>query len=123
MNNIPLTDLKALKGIQFIPLSEAKAKLSEVVRKSSTEKYRVVITTNGRPSCILLPYEECVELLNRSAEQLPVRRTTIETWKKEKENRQRIRQTITSLFDISRLTRKGQKKYKKEWLDEYTPSS
>lgn len=44
--------------MKTLPLSEAKAKLSELIEKVSTTDEEVVITKNGRPAGVLVSPEE-----------------------------------------------------------------
>lgn len=44
--------------MKTLPLSEAKAKLSELVEKVSTSDEEIVITKNGRPASVLVSPEE-----------------------------------------------------------------
>jgi antitoxin YefM len=44
--------------MKTLPLSEAKAKLSELIEKVSTSDEEIVITRNGRPAGVLVSPEE-----------------------------------------------------------------
>lgn len=44
--------------MKTLPLSEAKAKLSELIEKVSTNNEEIVITKNGRPAGVLVSSEE-----------------------------------------------------------------
>jgi antitoxin YefM len=46
------------RDMKTLPLSEAKAKLSELVEKLHTNDEEVVITKNGRPAGVLVSPEE-----------------------------------------------------------------
>ncbi|MBI3541068.1 MAG: hypothetical protein HY073_02885 [Deltaproteobacteria bacterium] len=45
---------------------------------------------------------------------VPEKVITMEEWRKGAEKRKKVRDSILSLFDMKSLSRKGQKKYKKE---------
>lgn len=116
-------DLNDILSVDFLPLSEAKAKLSEQMRKISLQGRRIAITTNGRPTAVLLGYQDFLDLL-RSA--LPV---TIQSpqdildysqWKKGSLIRKQVSDSIDQLFDATQLSRKGQKPYKQEKVREFT---
>lgn len=115
------SDFNNLLAMEFIPLSEAKAKLSEQVRKT-LEKKRVAITTNGKPTAVLISYQEYLDLLRKlpgSQEDDPIRIIDIEEWKKERPQRLKVRDSIQELFGASKLSRKGQKTYKKETVRDF----
>jgi len=44
--------------VKSIPLTQAKARLSELVERLILEKEHIVITKHGKPVATLLPYEE-----------------------------------------------------------------
>ena len=44
--------------MKSIPLTQAKARLSELVERLILEKEHIVITKHGKPVATLLPYEE-----------------------------------------------------------------
>ena len=68
-------DFSNLLSIEFLPLSEVKAKLSEVVNTSLTKSKRIAITTNGRPTAVLLSYSDFLSLLSI----IPKKRASCET--------------------------------------------
>lgn len=102
-----------IRKIEFQPLSEAKAHLSHVVRTLSPER-RVAITTNGRPTAVLLSYDDYLSLLPPQSHSYTPRRISMEEWERDEPNRIAIRDSIANLFDVKSLSRKGQKKYKAE---------
>lgn len=111
-----------LLTMEFVPLSEAKAKLSEQMRLIASGRRRVGITCNGRPSAVLMSYEDFIHLL-RSSEREQGRDLEktydFSEWKKSKPKRLKVRDSILGLFDAGNLSRKGQKKYKKEKVREF----
>lgn len=62
-----------LLSMEFAPLSEVKAKLSEQMRLIASEGKRIVITCNGKPSAVLLSYEDYLSLIRLSSEKTKVR--------------------------------------------------
>lgn len=115
----PLFDLR---GMTFVPLSEAKAKLSEFLRKITSDRVRLAVTTNGRPTAVVLSYEDYLDLLK----QLPTPPAedagevlSLEEWKKGSAERKRVSASIRDLFNYDSLPRKGRKRYKKELLREF----
>jgi len=119
-------DFHNLLSMEFLPLSEAKAKLSEQVRKLVAEGKRLAITTNGRPTAVMLSYGDYLELLRKTAPsdaQSPFKVIDFDQWQKEARKRKMISDSISRLFDVSKLSRKGQKSYKKEKVREFQRKS
>lgn len=115
------TDFSDLRSVDFAPLSEAKAKLSEFIRRLSGGK-RIVLTTNGRPTAVLISYRDFLSLLSPAGSPGPEPGADVirlEDWEKDRPKREKIKQTILGLFDVASLSRKGQKAYKKEKVDEF----
>lgn len=115
-------DFMDLRAIEFVPLSEVKAKLSEFVRKTSSGAKRVALTTNGRPSAVLMSYEDYLKFMGQRADveaKYPIRKISLSAWRKEKANQESVRDTILNLFDPSKLSRKGQKNYKARLIRRY----
>ncbi len=113
------TPYNSLLDTEFIPLSEAKAKLSEQIRKTPSK--RIVITQNGKPSTVLMSYEDYLKLIQQIPEKIPQKFKIIDfdEWKKSFPQRRKVSKAISKLFDTSTLSRKGQKSYKKETVDEF----
>lgn len=109
----------SLLDTEFISLSEVKAKLSEQIRKTPTK--RIVITQNGKPTTVLLSYEDYLHLLRQLPFEASQNKKVInfEEWKKTFPQRRKVSQSISKLFNVSTLSRKGQKSYKKEKVDEF----
>lgn len=53
----------------FRLVSEAKARLSELVRRLTPGSKRIVITTNGKPSAVILSYQDYLDLMSEVEEQ------------------------------------------------------
>jgi prevent-host-death family protein len=52
-----------MKVQDYIPVSTAKSRLLEVLRRIEEQHANIVITKNGMPKAILLPYEDFEGLL------------------------------------------------------------
>jgi antitoxin YefM len=52
-----------MKIEEYMSISEAKARLLEVLRRIEEQHGKVVITKNGIPKAVLLPYEDFEGLL------------------------------------------------------------
>jgi prevent-host-death family protein len=118
-------DYLDLRAIDFAPLSEVKAKLSEYVRLLGRK--RIALTTNGRPSAVLMSYEDYLNLSQggggaEAAQEAPIQRISLAEWKKDSKNRETVRDSILGLFDADRLARKGQKDYKRKLVKTYRES-
>ncbi len=107
-----------LLNLEILPLSRVKATLSEQVNKVHASRKRVAITTNGFPRAVLISYEDFIDLLGKKSEP-PVPRIDYADWKRGEPGRLKARDSILGLFDMKRLSRKGQKAYKKDLVDEF----
>lgn len=109
-----------LRGMAFVPLSEAKAKLSEFMRRIGSGRERLAITTNGRPTAVLLSYDEYLRFLGSPEEGEDSQGDVIslEDWKKGSGKRKKVSASIRNLFNYDSLSRKGRKRYKKDLLRE-----
>jgi prevent-host-death family protein len=110
-------DFSNLLEMDFVPLTEIKAKLSEFVRKMVARSHRLTITTNGKPTAVLLPYSDFLELLRQRS--TPIANETeeimdIKDWRRGRAKRVEISRYIDGLFNPGQLSRKGQKGYKQE---------
>src|SRR5262245_55838591 len=113
----PLFDLR---GMAFVPLSEVKARLSEFLRRIVSGRERFAITTNGRPTAVVLSYRDYLALLGELPKGPPEeeKALSLEDWKKGSRERKRVSASIRNLFNFDSLPRKGRKSYKKDLLDE-----
>jgi len=103
--------MKPKPDLEDISIAETKARLSEKIKNTETRGRRYVITSHGKPKAVLLNYKDYIALIDEDD------RSTGETinlneWIKKKEGRQKVVDSVASLFDESKLTRKGQKEYK-----------
>src|SRR3989338_5827512 len=103
----------SIDNIDFEPLTEVKAKLSEKVAKVGEEKRLLAITLNGKPKVILVPYGEFLSWVqSRQQPAYQPRYLSLKEWDKEPKQRRSVTASIKNLFDFSQLERKGQKPYK-----------
>jgi prevent-host-death family protein len=111
-----------LQSIIFMPLSEAKARLSALVRQLMADHKSLILTTNGRPTAALLSYQEYLNLLTHkpSPSLENSRLISLKEWKQGRQKRQKVLESVTSLFDVPALGRKGQKKYKQEAVRDFS---
>jgi len=109
--------MKSTPDLEYISVAETKARLSEKIKNTKTRGRRYAITSHGKPKAVLLNYKDYIALVE---EDDPSTRETINLneWIKKKGERQRVVDSIASLFDESKLTRKGQKEYKNESVEE-----
>ncbi len=112
-----------IRGMEFLPLSEVKAKLSALMRLIIGQKKRMVVTTNGRPTAVMLSYKDYLELLKQTPAREDVagageveRTIDFEEWKRSRKQRRMASESIRRLFIPEELPRKGRKKYKEEML-------
>jgi prevent-host-death family protein len=115
-------DFSNLLSIEFVSLSEAKAKLSEQVRRVLAESKRVAITTNGKPTAVLLSYKDYLNLLQQLSKSPSAANEDIidlKQWKRGKNKRRKVVQSITKLFNPLALSRKGQKAYKRDMVRDF----
>src|SRR5579885_494407 len=97
--------LSDLRGMVFVPLSEAKAKLSEFMRRIAVGE-RLAVTTNGRPTAVILPYQDYLSLLSGPTETRPegeAKVLSLEEWKKGSRARKRVSASIRNLFNYDSL--------------------
>src|SRR5262249_52390808 len=108
-------DFSDLRRVDFIPLSEAKAKLSQFIRNVSHDRKRIALTTNGRPSAVILGYGDFIDLLDQLHPGSPKASKAIDfdEWEKSRSQREMVRDSLLKQFDPSKLSRKRQKYYKK----------
>jgi len=111
LNQTPVPTLSELETLRFATLSEVKAKLSEYVRALRPRERRVVITVAGKPAAVLIAYDEFVA---RSAAAPTEKVIQLEDWRRQRPERERVRDSILSMFDLGSLSRKGQKRYKRD---------
>lgn len=89
-----------------ISVAEMKAKLSEKIRTCRELDRTFVITSHGKPRAVLISYEA---YMGMTEERTPQRRINAKTWVQKRE----ATHDIKNLFDEKKLSRKGQKGYKR----------
>ena len=112
-------DYKNITKYLFDSLATVKAKLSAYILLVQKQQQILVITQRGKPAAVLLAYDEFQKILKQESRNPIVRSYTIEDWEAEQPNRIKVRDSITKLFDIKSLSRKGQKPYKAKKTREY----
>lgn len=103
-----------LSNIDFEPLTEVKAKLSEKVVRISETKRLLAVTVNGKPRAVLVPYTEFLNFIGQ--EKYTPRQLSLKEWEKESKHRRAVVRSIKELFDLPAMSRKGQKPYKRNAL-------
>lgn len=103
-----------LSNIDFEPLTEVKAKLSEKVGRIVETKRLLAVTVNGKPKAVLVPYSEFLDYIGQGT--YTPRQLSLKEWEKESQHRKEVVQSIKNMFDLSTLKRKGQKPYKRNAL-------
>lgn len=106
-----------LSNIDFEPLTEVKAKLSEKVGRVAETKRLLAVTVNGKPKAILVPYAEFLSFIGQG-EYTP-RRLSLMDWEKGSKHRKEVVRSVKNMFDLSALNRKGQKPYKADALKKF----
>ena len=104
--------MRRLTDLEYISVAEAKARLSEKLRRVTSRGRRFAITSHGKPQAVLMDYKEYLSLREKGgrgvAEEMSLR-----DWQKRKKSRRQVVRSVSSLFDEKHLSRKGQKGYKK----------
>ena len=106
-----------LSNIDFEPLTEVKAKLSEKVGRIGQTKRLLAVTVNGKPKAVLVPYAEFLGLIGQ--EEYTPRQLSLKEWEKESKHRKEVVRSVKNMFDLSTLNRKGQKPYKRNALKKF----
>lgn len=106
-----------LSNIDFEPLTEVKAKLSEKVARIAETKRLLAVTVNGKPKAILVPYSEFLSFIGQG-EYTP-RQLSLKEWEKGSKHRKEVVRSVKSMFDLSVINRKGQKPYKANALKKF----
>ncbi len=107
----------SLNNIDFEPLTEVKAKLSEKVATLGQQNRLLAITLNGKPKVMMVPYEQFLGWVGERG--YKPRQLNVKEWEKESKQRKEVSNSIKNLFDTSILSRKGQKPYKKNALKKF----
>ena len=104
-----------LRSLVFQPLSAVKARLSAYIRQLVPGQRRLVITNKGRPAAVLLAYQDYLSLLGNEAEptRIVLPALSLKQWRQDRRKREEVLAAVSNLFDIKSLSRKGQKRYKR----------
>ncbi|MBI4211010.1 MAG: type II toxin-antitoxin system Phd/YefM family antitoxin [Deltaproteobacteria bacterium] len=108
-----------LNNIDFEPLTEVKAKLSEKISLIEQKRRLLAITVNGKPKVMMVPYEEFLAMCGGGLSTYVPRKISLEEWKKQSVHRRAVSKSITDLFDMKSLSRKGQKPYKRDAVKKF----
>lgn len=109
----------SIQNIDFEPLTEVKAKLSEKVARVDRTRRLLAITLNGKPKAIVVPYQDFLDWIQNRPLSYEPRRFSFREWEKESPRRKEVSDSIKNLFDLSSLGRKGQKPYKSDALKKF----
>jgi prevent-host-death family protein len=105
--------MKLLEELEYVSVAETKAKLSEKLKSVESRGRRFAITSHGRPKAVIIGYKDYISLVeNASAPE--AKEMSFDDLRREVGQRKDIIGSVASLFDEKRLTRKGQKGYKRE---------
>lgn len=104
--------MKRPAELEYISVAETKAKLSEKLRSIESRGRRFAITSHGRPKAVIIGYKEYLSFSEKTSPSAP-KDISLDKWQKKAKNRKKIVESVVSLFDSSNLSRKGQKRYKR----------
>jgi prevent-host-death family protein len=99
-----------MSGEIAVSVAEAKAKLSEKIRACRELDRTFIITNHGKPRAVLMSYEAYARL---TEEEGTAREIDMASWHKTRRERKEVAREIKGLFDEKKLSRKGQKGYKR----------
>lgn len=108
--------MKMLSDLEYVSVAKTKARLSEKLRGVDANSRRYAITSHGRPMAVLISYKEYLALSQNKSLDEP-QKISLTEWKKGRSERRQVVDSIASLFDETKLTRKGQKGYKKNAVE------
>lgn len=100
-----------LSNIDFEPLTEVKAKLSEKVGRITQTGRLLAVTVNGKPKAVLVPYSEFLDYIGEGT--YTPRQLSLKEWEKDSKRRREVVRSVKNMFDFSAMSRKGQKPYKR----------
>ena len=103
--------MRMLPDLEYVSVAEVKAKLSEKLRRVSSHGRRFAITSHGKPKAVLLSYKNYIALLEKRNEG-EIEKISIDEWKKDAKRRKKIVDSVSSLFDLNKLSRKRQRVHK-----------
>lgn len=105
--------MKLLEDLEYISVAEMKAKLSEKLKSVESKGRRFAVTSHGRPKAVVISYKEYLAMAQGDMT-APSKEMELSEIKKEIKKRKSIIESVYSLFDEDKLSRKGQKGYKRE---------
>lgn len=105
--------MKLLEDLEYVSVAETKAKLSEKLKSAESKGRRFAITSHGKPKAVIIGYKDYIAL-TENASPAPQKEVPFDRLKKTVSQRKGIIESVAALFDERKLTRKGQKGYKRE---------
>lgn len=105
--------MKLLEDLEYVSVAETKAKLSEKLKSVETRGRRFAVTSHGKPKAVLMGYRDYIALTENAAPS-PEKEVSFSELKDTVSKKKNIIESVASLFDEKKLTRKGQKGYKRE---------
>ena len=103
--------MRLIPELEYVSVAETKSKLSEKIRNIINRGRKYAITSHGKPKVVLIGYQEYIALAE--GVKTKPRKISLEKWKSDASKRGEVINSVSSLFDKSTLSRKGQKEYKK----------
>jgi prevent-host-death family protein len=105
--------MKLIEDLEYVSVAEMKAKLSEKLKSVESKGRRFAVTSHGKPKAVVISYKEYLAMAQGSIAE-PPKEIELGEMKKEIKKRKSIIESVSSLFDENKLSRKGQKGYKCE---------
>jgi len=105
--------MKLMENLEYVSVAETKAKLSEKIKSAESKGRRFAVTSHGKPKAVIMGYRDYIALVENAAAP-QAKETSFDALKKKIGKRKNIVESIAALFDERKLTRKGQKGYKRE---------
>lgn len=93
------------EDVEYISIAETKAKLSENIKRAEQNNRIFALTRHGKPKAVLISYKRYCALVNDSS--TSQKTIDIKEWKKGIKERKKIVSTISDLFNISKLKKRG----------------
>jgi prevent-host-death family protein len=93
------------EDLEYVSIAEAKAKLSENIKRADQNGRIFALTKHGEPKAVLISYKRYRALINDSG--TPQKIIDIKEWKKETKEKKKVASTVMELFDIGKLKKRG----------------
>ena len=98
-----------------IGVTQLQAELSRQLKRVRETGRRLVVASHGKPQAVLIGYADYQGLISQAEE--PARDIDPQKWKEGEKARREVAQSIASMFDAEKLSRKGQKEYKRRAVE------